>query len=86
MFGAINDMLLDMLAAIARCDYEQRRQRQAQGIEKAKVAGKYRGRQVDQTRYGAVNRLLASGSSWSEVQRTIGAGREALVLAPACER
>lgn len=28
MFGAINDMLLDMLAAIARRDYEQRRERQ----------------------------------------------------------
>ncbi|MCF6247383.1 MAG: recombinase family protein [Desulfobacula sp.] len=37
MFSAINDMLLDMLAAIARRDYEQRRQRQAQGIEKAKA-------------------------------------------------
>lgn len=27
MFGAINDMLLDMLAAIVRRDYEQRRER-----------------------------------------------------------
>ncbi|UNW12855.1 recombinase family protein [Xanthomonas phaseoli pv. phaseoli] len=69
MFGAINDMLLDMLAAIARRDYEQRRQRQAQGIAKAKVAGKYRGRQIDRARYGAINRLLASGSSWSVVQK-----------------
>ncbi|WOB37401.1 recombinase family protein [Xanthomonas hortorum] len=78
MFGAINDMLLDMLAAIARRDYEQRRQRQAQGIAKAKVAGKYRGRQIDRARYGAINRLLASGSSWSVVQKTVGCSRSTI--------
>ncbi|TPG87758.1 resolvase [Pseudomonas caspiana] len=78
MFGAINDMLLDMLAAIARRDYEQRRERQTQGIAKARANGKYRGRQVDQNRYGAINRLLASGSSWSQVQRTIGCSRSTI--------
>ena len=46
MLGAINDMLLDMLAAIARRDYEQRREQQKQGIE-AQAAGKYRGRKID---------------------------------------
>lgn len=40
MLGAINNMMLDMMAAIARKDYEQRRARQAQGIEKAKIQGK----------------------------------------------
>jgi DNA invertase Pin-like site-specific DNA recombinase len=74
IFGAINDML----AAIARRDYEQRRERQAQGIAKAKANGKYRGRQVDQNRYGAINRLLPSGGSWSQVQRTIGCSRSAI--------
>ncbi|WP_082303525.1 recombinase family protein [Pseudomonas meliae] len=78
MFGALNDMLLDMLAAIARRDYEPRRERQTQGIAKAKANGKYRGRQVDQNRYGAINRLLASGSSWSQVQRTIGCSRSTI--------
>lgn len=78
MFGAINDRLMDMLAAIARRDYEQRRERQAQGIAKAKVAGEYLGRQVDHTRYGVINRLLASGSSWSVVQRTIGCSRSTI--------
>ena len=78
MFGAINDMLLDMLAAIARRDYEQRRERQQQGIAKAKSAGKYRGRKIDQERYNAINRLLASGSSWSVVQRTVGCSRSTI--------
>lgn len=78
MFGAINDMLLDMLAAIARRDYEQRRERQKQGIAKAKRAGKYQGRQIDLERYDAIKRLLASGNSWSVVQRTVGCSRSTI--------
>lgn len=75
MFNAINDMLLDMLAAIARRDYEQRRERQKQGIDKAKKKGKYRGRKADTERYNAINRLLSSGSSWSQVQKTLKCSR-----------
>lgn len=47
MLKAINGMMLDMLAAIARKDYLDRRRRQEEGIAKAKVAGKFRGRQAD---------------------------------------
>ena len=50
MFAAINAMLLDMLAAVARKDYEDRRRRQAQGIAKAKLDGAYRGRPEDTAR------------------------------------
>ncbi|EAA7680395.1 hypothetical protein B1P48_22155 [Salmonella enterica] len=39
-------MLLDMLPAVTRRDYEQRRERQQQGIVRAKREGKYKGRQV----------------------------------------
>jgi DNA invertase Pin-like site-specific DNA recombinase len=61
MLGAINSMLVEMMAAIARKDYEQRRERQAQGIEKAKAAGKYQGRQVDADLHKRVRELLAAG-------------------------
>ena len=44
MLSAINSMLLDILAAVARKDYEDRRRRQAQGVQKAKKQGKYKGR------------------------------------------
>jgi DNA invertase Pin-like site-specific DNA recombinase len=44
---AINGMMLDMLVAIARKEYQDRRRRQEEGIAKAKVAGKFRGRQAD---------------------------------------
>lgn len=61
MLAAINSMLVEMMAAIARKDYEQRRERQAQGIQKAKAAGKYQGRQVDQGLHTRVRELLAAG-------------------------
>lgn len=47
MIKAINGMMMDMLAAIARKDYQDRRRRQAEGIKKAKEEGKYKGRQAD---------------------------------------
>src|ERR1700688_2593868 len=47
MFEAINGMLLDMLAAVARKDYDDRRRRQAQGQAKAKLEGRYKGRPED---------------------------------------
>jgi hypothetical protein len=50
MFEAINGMLLDMLAAVARKDYVDRRRRQAQGQAKAKAEGRYKGRPEDAER------------------------------------
>ncbi|EGU35911.1 recombinase family protein [Vibrio scophthalmi] len=47
MIKAINNMMMDMLAAIARKDYEDRRRRQAEGIKKAREEGKYRGKQAN---------------------------------------
>lgn len=61
MLGAINSMLVEMMAAIARKDYEQRRERQAQGIQKAKAAGKYQGRPVDEELHKRVKELLGAG-------------------------
>ena len=61
MLNAINSMLVEMMAAIARKDYEQRRERQAQGIEKAKAAGKYQGRPVDADLHKRVTELLSAG-------------------------
>ncbi|EFZ7316022.1 recombinase family protein, partial [Shigella sonnei] len=64
-----------MLAAVARRDYEQRRERQQQGIARARREGKYKGRQINQSRHDAINRLLDSGSSWTQVQKVLGCSR-----------
>lgn len=61
MLAAINYMMIDMMAAIARKDYQQRRLRQAQGIAKAKPAGVYKGRPKDQELRTRVRELLAAG-------------------------
>lgn len=58
MLAAINSMLVEMMAAIARKDYEQRRERQAQGIQKAKAAGKYQDRPADEELHKRVKELL----------------------------
>ena len=75
MFGAINGMMLDMLAAVARKDYDDRRRRQAQGIAKAKAKGAYRGRPENVDRNAGIAAQLRGGSSWSEIQRAMGVSR-----------
>jgi len=67
MMNAINGMMLDMLAAIARKDYTDRKRRQAQGIEKAKEQGIYKGRQPDVQRHNHIRMLIGQGISQRKV-------------------
>lgn len=60
MLSAINYMMIDMMAAIARKDYQQRRERQSQGIVKAKAAGVYKGRPVNEDLRKRVRELLGA--------------------------
>lgn len=78
MLDAINGMMLDMLAAIARKDYEDRRRRQAQGIAKAKEDGLYRGRPEDTERNAAIRKMLDSGISWNNIVAATGCSRSTL--------
>jgi DNA invertase Pin-like site-specific DNA recombinase len=75
MFAAINAMLLDMLAAIARKDYTDRRRRQAQGIAKAKSEGAYRGRREDVDRNEGIAGMLRAKMSWTAIQAATGCSR-----------
>ena len=75
MFSAINTMMLDMLAAVARKDYEDRRRRQAQGIQKAKDDGAYRGRPENIDRNEGIAGMLRSGMSWTAIQAATGCSR-----------
>jgi len=67
MLDAINAMLLDMLAAVARKDYDDRPRRQEQGQERAKAEGRYKGRPVDIKRHKAITDMLTRGMSWKAV-------------------
>lgn len=77
MLDALNAMMLDVLAAVARKDYEDRRRRQAQGIArvKAQQPEKYRGRPEDKELHESVRRGLEVGLSWSEVMCLTDASR-----------
>jgi DNA invertase Pin-like site-specific DNA recombinase len=78
LFDAINAMLLDVLAAVARKDYEDRRRRQAQGIATAKADGKFRGRKPDDDRNAGIRAMLKSGATWSSIQAATGCSRSTL--------
>jgi DNA invertase Pin-like site-specific DNA recombinase len=75
MFEAINGMLLDMLAAVARKDYDDRRRRQAQGVARAVAEGRYHGRQEDTARNDGIAHMLAAGQTWRSIQASTGCSR-----------
>lgn len=74
MFEAINGMMLDMLAAIARKDYTDRKRRQAEGIARAKAAGGYKGRPVNDQVHQKIQLLLSSGERYTAAQIAALAG------------
>jgi DNA invertase Pin-like site-specific DNA recombinase len=78
MMDAINGMMLDMLAAIARKDYDDRRRRQAQGIVKAKADGRYKGRPEDEKRNEGIIKMLEAGMSWNSIVAGTGCSRSTL--------
>lgn len=67
MIAAVNGMLLDILAVVARKDYEDRRRRQAQGIAKGKAEGVYKGRPANVDLHNRITELLADGKSIRKV-------------------
>src|SRR5215207_11340166 len=76
MLDALNALMLDMLAAIARKDYADRRRRQLQGIERAKAAKRYRGgRPENHGRNGEIASMLKEGKSWSRIITATGCAR-----------
>ncbi|MCB5362035.1 resolvase [Vibrio lentus] len=74
----LTEFMIDLAAAMARDDYETRRKRQAQGIEKAKALGKYQGRQPDHQLRQNIALLLDEGKSWSTIQTLLGCSRSTI--------
>jgi len=72
MIAAVNGMLLDMLAVVARKDYEDRRRRQKEGIKNAVDNGVYKGRQIDQDLHTRIKEALASGMSLRKAATVVG--------------
>lgn len=78
LMSAVNEMLLDMLAAIARKDYDDRRRRQSQGIAKAKANGQYKGRKEDEERNATIRLMLDAGITWTAIQAATKCSRSTI--------
>ena len=78
MLSAINSMMLDMLAAVARKDYEDRRRRQSEGIDKARLVGKYKGRAADPKLHENIAALLHAGKSYNDIVNLLGCSRSTI--------
>lgn len=75
MLTAINDLMLDMLAAVARKDYQDRRRRQKEGISKARAQGKYKGRGENKKLHESIGMLLKEGKSYTAIMELLGCAR-----------
>lgn len=82
MLAAINDMLLDMLAAVARKDYEDRRRRQNEGIKKARAKGVFKGRGIDQEKHARILELVnGKGTGIRETARLLNVSTSTVLRA-----
>lgn len=73
-------LTLAVLAAVAAFEADIRAERQAEGIARAKAAGKYRGRSpsID---YAQIKRLHTQGISPTEIGKLLGVGRTSVYRA-----
>ncbi len=74
---AVNGMLLDILAATARKDYDLRRKRTLEGIAKAKEEEptKYQGRKRNEVLWSSIKKLLETSHTYTAIQAITGASR-----------
>jgi DNA invertase Pin-like site-specific DNA recombinase len=73
-------LTLAILGAVAAFEADLRAERQREEIEKAKAAGKYRGRSAS-IDYANVRRLHAQSISSSEIAHLLGIGRTSVYRA-----
>lgn len=69
---SVQTMLLRLALQMARDDYEDRRERQRQGIELAKRDGRYTGRRANRALHGRIVALRSAGTSIAETSRLAG--------------
>ena len=68
-------MLIDIIATMVRQDYETRRKRQQQGIERAKSEGIYIGREKNQEAREIVREMLEQGVKPELIMKAAGISR-----------
>jgi len=74
VLDAVQEMLLRVALQVARDDYEDRRERQRQGIEQAKRERRYEGRKPDKRLHERIIALRSGGHSIADTARLAGCG------------
>ena len=69
---SVQEMLLKLALQMARDDYEDRRERQQQGIALAKAAGRYAGRRPDLAMHNRIVALRGGGNSIAKTAKLAG--------------
>ncbi|TSD83050.1 helix-turn-helix domain-containing protein [Mycobacterium sp. KBS0706] len=72
VLDSVQQLLLRLALQMAHEDYEDRRERQRQGIELAKLSGRYRGRTPDRASHERIIALRSGGTSIAETARLTG--------------
>jgi DNA invertase Pin-like site-specific DNA recombinase len=70
-------LMLNMLAAVAEFETDLRKERQMEGIQKAKAEGRYRGRPAS-IDAGEIARLRADGLGPTAIAKRLGVGRASI--------
>ncbi|RWD00029.1 MAG: resolvase [Mesorhizobium sp.] len=69
---SVQEMLLKLALQVARDDFEDRRERQRQGIDRARTDGKYAGRQADAATHERIVVLRTGGNSIARTAKLAG--------------
>jgi DNA invertase Pin-like site-specific DNA recombinase len=69
---SVQEMLLKLALQMARDDWETRKERQRQGVELAKVAGKYVGRKADVNTHERIIELRGTGTTIAKTAKLAG--------------
>ena len=69
---AMSDLMLSMLGAVAQFELSMIQERRQEGIEKAKQAGKYRGRPVNYSNHQRIHKLRSEGISLRKIAIIVG--------------
>jgi len=68
----MSELMLNMLGAVAQFELSMIQERRQEGIERAKAAGKYRGRPTNKTNHQQIRLLRSKGISLRKVAKEVG--------------
>ncbi|WP_140269500.1 recombinase family protein, partial [Vibrio parahaemolyticus] len=68
----MSELMLNMLGAVAQFELAMIQERRQEGIEKAKAAGKYKGRPTNTTNHQRIAELRSQGFSLRKIASEIG--------------